>query len=196
MIASIVLAAGGSTRMGRPKALLAGRRGTVLCDAVLPHLEAGLARVVVVLGADADLLSAEAGLPAHPALAVVRNPDWAAGLSSSLRCGLAHCGEAEAALVALADEPEISVARIRAVCDAFAPRVPLVIPVGPDGRPGHPVLFARELFDELRAVRGDVGGRDVVARHRARAVEITAPILRDLDTPEDYRAWMQAGRPR
>jgi molybdenum cofactor cytidylyltransferase len=189
VIASLVLAAGGSSRMGQPKGLLPGDRGTLLLDAVLPHLEAGITHVVLVLGADADLLLSAAGLPPHPALSVVRNPEWQEGLSSSLRCGLASCGDAAAVLIALADQPEMTAARIRAVCDAFAPGVPLVLPVGPDGRPSHPVLFARELFDELRAVRGDVGGREVVARHRARALEILAPPLRDLDTPEDYRDW-------
>lgn len=196
MIASLVLAAGGSSRMGRPKALLPGRHGTLLCDAVLPHLEAGVARVVVVLGADADAVLAEAGLPAHPALAVVRNTAWQEGLSSSLRCGLAQCRDAEAVLTALADQPEITAGRIRAVCGAFRLGVPLVIPVSPDGRPSHPVLFARELFGELEALRGDVGGREVVARHRSRAVTVLAPPLRDLDTPEDYRDWTHDGLPQ
>jgi molybdenum cofactor cytidylyltransferase len=189
VIASIVLAAGGSSRMGRPKGLLPGRGGTLLADAVRPHLEAGIGRVVLVLGSDAETLRAEAGLPAHRALEVVENPEWREGLSASLRCGLAHCGSAEAVLVALADQPEMSVARIRAVCNAFVPGVPLVLPVAPDGRPGHPVLFARELFGELLAVRGDIGGREVVLRHRSRAVEIAAPPLLDLDTQEDYRQW-------
>ena len=189
MIASIILAAGGSSRMGRGKALLPGRHGPLLLDAVLPHLEAGLTRVVVVLGEDAAQILDSVPLPDHPALVVVENASWAEGLSSSLRCGLSRCEDSDAVLVALADQPDITAARILAVVSAFAPGVPLVVPVTADGRPSHPVLFARELYAELLAVRGDVGGREVVARHRARAVEIAAPCLRDLDTPEDYLDW-------
>ena len=75
-------------------------------------------------------------------------------------------GIAIAVVVALADQPDTDAARIRTVVAAWDGQAPLVVAEA-DGRPSHPVLFARAVFGELRALRGDVGGRAVVERHRA-----------------------------
>ena len=175
--------------MGCVKTLLPGRRGTVLADAVWPHLEAGVPRVVVVVGPQAR--AAEAAVPADPRVTVVENRDWRTGLASSLRRGLDACADAEAVLLALGDQPDMTAGRIEAVRAAYSPGVLLVVPSGQ--APSHPVLFARALFAELRAVKGDRGGREVVARHRGQAVEVALPPLPDLDTPEDYWRWRGAG---
>lgn len=194
-ITSIVLAAGGSTRMGRPKMLLPFGARTVLSTAVAPHLEAGVPRVVVVLGDRADDVRSRAGLPCDPRLGVIVNEDWAEGMASSIRRGLAACGEAAAILIALGDQPGVDAARIEALLSAWAPGIPLVVPVHED-RASHPVLFARSLFDELAALRGDVGAREVVRRHWAKAARVSAPALADLDTEEDYRTARAGGPPR
>ncbi len=195
-IASIILAAGASKRMGRPKMLLPYRSGTVLSCAVAPHLEAGAGRVIVVLGYGADEVRAAAKLPADPRLTTVVNLDWAEGMASSIRRGLEECGEASAVLLALGDQPGVDVARVKAVLAAWAPDIRLVVPVHGD-RGSHPVLFARSLFPELRDLRGDVGAREVVRRHWAEAVRVPAPPLADVDTEEDYRTLLDGapGRP-
>lgn len=187
MIAAIVLAAGASSRMGRPKMLLPARGGkSVLAASVEPLLDAGLDRVVVVLGCEAGRVEREAALPEDPRLSVVVNDRWREGMSSSLARGVSECADAEAALVALGDQPGITAERVRRVLAAYGPGVRLVVPVH-GSQPGHPVLFARELFAELAALSGDVGAREVVRRHRDGAVLLDLPALPDLDTPEDYR---------
>ena len=187
-MAAVVLAAGASRRLGRPKMLLPFGAETLLARVVRAHLAAPLARVVVVLGAEADLVRAGAGLPADPRLHVIVNEQWAEGMSSSLRRGLDECADAAALLVGLGDQPGITTERIEAVLSAWRPEVPLVAPVHDDGRPSHPVLFARALFEELRALRGDLGAREVVKRHWPQAVRVAAPPLADVDTEDDYRA--------
>ncbi len=183
---ALVLAAGASRRMGRPKLLLPLPGGdTVLARAITPHLEAGLERVLVVSGCEAAAVVA--ALPSDPRLRVVENPAWEEGMASSLRCGIAACGEAEAVLVALGDEPGVTVARVLDLLAAWTPEVPLVVPVHA-GRPSRPVLFARSLFPELLRLRGDQGGREVVGRHFRHAITIEAEPLRDLDTEADYLA--------
>lgn len=188
MIVGIVLAAGGSTRMGRPKMLLPAGGGTLLSAAVAPLLDAGLDRVVVVLGDRAQEVRGGARLPADPRLVLVVCADWAVGMASSLKAGLGSCTDADAVVVALGDQPGVTVDRVRTVTAAFAPGRDLVVPVH-RGVPAHPVLFGRSLFPELEALSGDVGAREVVRRHAREAVWIEVEPLPDIDTPEDYQTF-------
>jgi molybdenum cofactor cytidylyltransferase len=195
-VAALVLAAGGSTRLGRPKMRLDLGGRTLLARAVAPHLEAGLAAVVVVLGPDAAAVLADADLPRDARLRVVVHPGWAEGMASSLRAGLAVADAHDGVLVALGDQPDVDAARVRAVVAAWDGVAPLVVPMA-DGRPVHPVLFARSLYGELRLLTGDVGARAVVERHRAEAIALALPALPDVDTDEDYQAARRrAGRDR
>jgi len=194
-VAAIVLAAGASSRMGQPKMLLPIGGGTLLGAVAGALLDAGLGRVVVVLGCDAERVRAAAGLRDDPRLRLVVNDEWKSGMASSLRRGLEECGEAGAALVTLGDQAGLTVERVRRIVSAWRPGVPLVVPVH-DGRAGHPVLFDRSLWDELRALSGDVGGRDVVRRHLDEAVRVPAEPLADLDTQEDLRRHLAGSAPR
>jgi len=189
MIAGIVLAAGGSTRMGRLKMLLPAGSGTLLSAVVAPLLEAGLDRVVVVLGDRAEEVRRGARLPADPRLVLVACADWAAGMASSLKRGLEACADADAVLVTLGDQPGVTAERVRMVTAAFRPGRDLVAPVH-QGVPAHPVLFGRSLFPELHALSGDVGAREVVRRHEGEAVRIEVEALPDIDTEEDYRRFL------
>jgi molybdenum cofactor cytidylyltransferase len=191
MIAGIVLAAGGSTRMGRPKMLLPVGGGTLLSATVAPLLEAELDRVVVVLGDRAEEVRHGAGLPEDPRLVSVVCADWAAGMASSLKRGLEFCAGADAVLIALGDQPGVTAERVRMVTAAFAPGRDLVVPVH-RGIPAHPVLFARSLFPELEALSGDVGAREVVRRYEREAVRIEVEVLPDIDTEEDYRRFTRS----
>ena len=192
-VAGIVLAAGASSRMGRPKMLLPMDGGTLLSMVSRALLDGGLSAVAVVLGHDAERVRRESGLPEDSRLRIVVNQDWPSGMASSLRAGLGACGDSEAVLVALGDQPGITADRVRRIVSACRPGGSLVLPAH-EGRAGHPVLFGRRLFDELRALRGDVGGRDVVIRHLAQAVLVEAEPLFDLDTAEDLSRH-QAGMP-
>jgi CTP:molybdopterin cytidylyltransferase MocA len=194
-LATIVLAAGGSTRMGRPKMLLPVEGRTLLAAAVQPHLDAGIGRVVVVLGAEAAAVRAGAGLPADPRIAVIVNRRWRDGQSSSLRRGLAACEGADGVLVALGDQAGATASRVARIAAAWGPDVPLVLPRSKTGRAAHPVLFGRCLWQELRALRGDVGAREVVRRHAKTAVRVDVPPLADVDDERGYRSFLSGAAP-
>jgi CTP:molybdopterin cytidylyltransferase MocA len=185
-VAGIVLAAGASSRMGRPKMLLPVGGGTLLSAVAHALLDGGLGRVVVVLGCEADLVRKKAGLLEDDRLRVVVNTDWPSGMASSLRRGLEACADAGAALVALGDQAGITAERVKRIVSAWQPGAALVVPAS-GGRAGHPVLFGRALWDELRSLSGDVGGREVVKRHLERAILVEAEPLADLDTEEDLK---------
>lgn len=192
-VAAILLAAGASTRMGTSKLLLPAPEGTVLRTAVSRLLAAPVDRVILVVGHDSDRLGAEARRVEDDRLVQVVNERWAEGMATSLVAGLAACADAKAVIVALADQPGLAPEVVRRLLDAWRTGAPLAVPVH-EGRTGHPVLFDARLFDELRALTGDVGAREVVRRHWAEAARVDAAPLRDLDTPADYDAFL-AGDP-
>jgi CTP:molybdopterin cytidylyltransferase MocA len=166
--------------------LLPAGGGTLLSAAVAPLLEAGLDRVVVVLGDRAEEVSRGAHLPEDPRLVLVVCPDWRAGMASSLKRGLEACAAADAIVVALGDQPGVTADRVRRITAAFGPGRDLIVAVH-QGVPAHPVLFGRSLFRELEALSGDVGAREVIRRHESEAIRIEVEILPDIDTEEDYR---------
>ncbi len=189
MIAAIVLAAGASTRMGGQKLLLPMREGEPLVRLSVERLlQARLDDVVVVLGRDAEAVGAAlAGLPVR----TVVNPRYAEGQATSLHAGLAALRPGTAAVVvALADQPLPDPGLVdRLVTLQRESGRPIAVPRYRDGR-GNPVVFAAALFAELAEVRGDQGGRGVVARDPVRVAElpVDAPMPSDIDTWEDYRA--------
>jgi molybdenum cofactor cytidylyltransferase len=194
MIAAIVLAAGGSSRMGRPKMLLPLGPGTVLSAAVKPLLAADLDRVIVVLGAEAETVRQEARLPDDRRLRFAVNESWREGMAVSLRRGLSACPTAEAVLIALGDQPTVSSDLVRRILAAWTPAHRLVVPLH-GSRAVHPVLFSRALFPELRALAGDVGAREVVRCHWHEALFVEADPPRDIDTAEDYQRLLEGGPP-
>jgi molybdenum cofactor cytidylyltransferase len=175
--------------MGRSKMLLPFRGGTMLSGVVAALLEAGLDRVVVVLGDRSEEVRRGARLPDDPRLVSVVCADWRAGMSASLKRGVRECRDADAVLVALADQPGLTPDRVRRVVSAFTPGRNIVVPVH-EGIPAHPVLFARGVYAELAALTGDVGAREVIRRHENEAVRIEVEPLPDIDTEEDYRNWI------
>ena len=194
MICGIVLAAGRSRRMGEPKALLAAGDGTFLQRAVRALREGGCAYVVVVTARLDDETAREIAEEAAALDAgIAVNPAAESEQADSLRIGLMSLPpEAVAAVVAPVDVPDVSGALVRAVIDAFRRAgAPIALPAR-DGRHGHPVLFARRLFDELAAPGLPQGARTVIHAHAADLAEVPVDALPpDLDTPEEYRRWRQ-----
>jgi molybdenum cofactor cytidylyltransferase len=193
MIAGIILAAGASTRLGRPKQLL-DLGGRPLLSHVLAHAAASdLDEVVLVLGHDAVHIANAVG---EWGQRVVINPDYAAGQSTSLRLGLQSIDPtAEAAMFLLGDQPQVAAAIINAVIHHFrATGGPIVAPTYAGAR-GNPVLFARRLFPDLAHIRGDTGARALLAAHPdlIQTVPVSPdPPPPDVDTEDDYRALLQA----
>jgi molybdenum cofactor cytidylyltransferase len=188
VIAGIVLAAGASRRFGSQK-LLASVGGVPLVRRSVERLlEASLDEIVVVLGNNAPAVGAAlAGLRVR----TITNAAYATGMSSSLRAGLeALRPTTEAALVALADQPGVGAEIVDALVERYrAERASIVAPVYGGGVRGNPVLFDRSVFDELRAVAGDEGGRSVVARDPARValVEFSDEMPGDIDVLGDLK---------
>jgi molybdenum cofactor cytidylyltransferase len=187
--AGVVLAAGSSRRMGRPKQLLPVDGRPLLEGVVAQACGSGLDDVVVVLGANAEAISATVDL--GRARAVV-NPDHASGMTSSLRAGLAALGpRVDRAVVILGDQPAVSAALLDELLDLQARSGLPAAALSFAGLLHPPVVLARELWGGLAELAGDVGCRALI---RARPELVAAlpasedarhPV--DVDTPEDYQ---------
>jgi molybdenum cofactor cytidylyltransferase len=195
MIPALVLAAGKSSRMGRTKALLSvGSSGETFLHRIIRVLrDGGVEAVVVVIGGDAAAV--RASLPRDDAqISAVENPRYEEGQLSSLLVGLAAVEQrydnVEAVMMTLVDLPLISAATVRVVRDAFLanPGAPLVRPRR-GGRHGHPVIFNRSIFGELRRADPSTGAKPVVHAHAAEEVNVDVDdegAFIDIDTPQDY----------
>ena len=188
MIAGVILAAGTSSRLGRPKQMLALGDRTVLQHVVDAAGAADLDDIVVVLGHRADEVEASLRLPASAR--VVVNLEYGSGQASSLRAGLRALGaENRATMVLLGDQPGVSPEAIGAVAAAYRRTGGPVVQASYGGRPGHPVLLDRRVWPEVDDVSGDIGARDLLAGHPEWVVtaEVPGDPPPDLDTWEDYR---------
>lgn len=185
-VAAIVLAAGQGSRMGGPNKLLATFDGVPsVARVVRAALASRAVSVTVVTGNRAgEVEAALAGLPVE----IVCNPDYALGLSTSLQTGLRTLStDIDAMLVLLGDMPLVTTAMIdEIIVKAMSlTTMTIVVPVH-DGQRGNPVLWRRAHFEELMAVTGDKGGRDVMRAHPQAVAEIPAgrEVAVDIDTPE------------
>jgi len=189
LVAAIVLAAGESRRFGQPKQLLPVGDKTMIQHVVDVALGSPVEQVIVVLGCRAAEIGASI---ADRPVQVVVNQEWKSGLGSSVRAGLSVVrSEVGAALFVLADQPGVTTEVMAKLIERYREtRAPIVVPAH-RGRRGNPVLFARSLFAELMEVKGDQGGRELIAEHAEQVEEVeveTEAILTDIDTADDYRA--------
>ena len=201
MIPAIVLAAGKSSRMGRPKALLPiGSSGDTFLTHILHVLrDGGITRAFVVIGGNAGLVRAT--LPTDDEfLRVVENENYEQGQLSSLLVGLSSVEESdddvEAVMVTLVDLPLITATTVRAVLDAYrnAPGVPIIVRPRRGNRHGHPAIFDRRLFAELNGADPATGAKPVVHAHAAEEVNVDVAddgVFADIDTPEDYERFIR-----
>lgn len=190
-IAAIILAAGRSTRMGGPNKLLAEIAGKPLVRIAAEEALASRARpVVVVTGHERERVEeALKGLDVR----CVHNPNFAAGLSTSLKAGLAALpDDVDGAIVCLGDMPQVRAPLIDRLIAAFDPeRGALVVVPTIDGKRGNPVVWSRRFFPELAALEGDVGARHLIGRYQEAVVEVPVEdraALVDVDTPEALNA--------
>jgi molybdenum cofactor cytidylyltransferase len=186
--AAIVLAAGLSRRMGRPKLLLEFKGRPVIRHAVERVIAAGLHPVLVVTGAEHDALARTlAGLEVQLAV----NPTPESGQGSSVGVGVSALpAGTDAVLIALGDQPGVPAEVIPALIEALKqPGKAIAAPRYADGL-GNPVLFGSSVFQELLALGGDRGARSVIERDPSRlaVVEVASPMPQDIDTPEDYES--------
>jgi molybdenum cofactor cytidylyltransferase len=190
-VAAIVLAAGRSTRMGGPNKLLAELSAKKLVRIVTEQaLASKAAEVIVVTGHQAELVEqALSGLDVR----FVRNPDFAGGLASSVKAGIAAVSEhADGAVVCLGDMPLVSSGLLDRLIDTFEPdRGNLIVVPVADGRRGNPVLWSRRFFKELMTLDGDIGARHLIAKHAEAVAEVAVEgngAFLDIDTPQALEA--------
>ena len=196
MLRAIVLAAGESRRMGQPKAgLQVAPGGLSFAAAAVEALRAaGLDQVTVVAGAHPEAVSAAvAGLDG---VRVLVHQGWAAGQLSSLQAALeaVDAPGVEALVVTLVDCPLVRPATVSRLIDVWrAGRPPIVRPAIGE-RHGHPVIFDRAVFADLRTAPLEVGAKAVIERWRDQVVNVPVDdpgVLADIDTPADYDAFVR-----
>jgi molybdenum cofactor cytidylyltransferase len=190
MIIAVVLSAGESSRMGRPKALLP-IQGQKFIERIIRVIEQSrVGRTIVVLGHHADQLR---GQIEHLPVEVVINPDYRSGQLSSLQAAIRHISNddrCDGMLVHLVDHPFIDVALVDALIESFFETKKMIVVPRYKGKRGHPVIFSRQLFDDLLNAPLEQGAKAVVNAHRQETLEIEwqdEGITLDIDTPELYR---------
>ncbi|HJT11329.1 MAG TPA: molybdopterin-binding/glycosyltransferase family 2 protein [Dongiaceae bacterium] len=188
-VAGLVMAAGRSSRMGANKLLMDDNGKPIVARVVEQALAADLAEIIVVTGhQEVEVRAALTGQRVR----LVSCPDYADGMSASLRTGLkALPADIDAALVLLGDMPRVGTALLRRMVAAFNPTEgrAIIVPAF-QGKRGNPVLWDRRFFGEMTALSGDVGARHLIGEHAELVTEIAAEdggIFLDIDTPEAYR---------
>ena len=190
MIVAVILSAGESSRMGRPKALLpiGGQKFIERIVGVLAQSRAG--RMIVVLGHHADEMRRQIE---HLPIDIVVNPDYKSGQLSSLQSAIRHIqndDRCDGMLVHLVDHPFIDAVLVDAMIERFYQTKKLIVVPRHKEKRGHPVIFSRDLFEELLSAPADQGAKAVVNAHRKETLEIEwqdEGITLDINTPELYR---------
>jgi molybdenum cofactor cytidylyltransferase len=196
LIAAVILSGGESSRMGSPKALIPYRGKAFLEHLLEATRHPKLDPVLVVLGPHADQIRKEIALdPSN----VVLNPDWKQGQLSSIQAALRHLatrGATEGIMLFLVDHPLISAALVdQLIAGFYRSGNAIVLPVF-HGKRGHPVIFARRLFEELLAAPLDKGARTVVWAHAGEILQVPTEeegVVLNLNDPETFQKALGGG---
>lgn len=195
-IAGLILAAGASTRMGRPKQLLRVH-GQTLIDRILHEaLSSELDKIFLILGYQAHEIKRTLGQSlVHRKLQVIENRQYAQGISSSIIAGLSEIeANYEHMMILLADLPHINSKLINLLIFGY---LEAGLPIGAiqvKSKKSHPVIFGKALYRELRNLRGDVGAKSLFEKFSDRVCLVEPDFYyndRDIDTPEDYAAFQR-----
>lgn len=184
-IAGILLAAGGATRMGRPKLLLPWKGEALIHRAARVALQAGLAPVIIVSGAGAEgIQNVLLDLPVQWA----HNLHWQEGQSTSVRAGVeALPADCQAVVFLLGDQPFVGTDLILSLVATYLRDRPMILAPHVNGKRVNPVIFDRSIFPHLLALKGDAGARSIFGVFPPAAMPWPdEKVLLDVDTPEDY----------
>lgn len=190
MISAVILSAGESSRMGRPKALLPIDGETFIEKIVGALRKTSVKRIIVILGHNADEMKRRIE---HLPVEILINPDYKLGQLSSLQVALRRLEkepDCDGVLVHLVDHPYLDAKLAETMMERFAAGEKLIVVPHYNGKRGHPVIFSRRLFGELLAAPMDQGAKAVVNAHSADTLEVGTEnegITLDIDTPELYR---------
>jgi len=183
-VCGLVLGAGGSKRLGRPKQTLPYRGGTLLGHVVGTACTCGFDQTIVAVGGAVEDVLAHVDLGGAD---IVVNDAYGEGCSSSIAAALkAVRGTVDVLVLMLGDQPGVTAETVRALL-AGRGDAPLAVCRYDDGR-GHPIAFSRAMFGELKGLHGDKGVWRLLDRGPTLEVPVAGPIPLDVDTPEDYEA--------
>lgn len=183
MLAAIVLAAGASARLGQPKQLLDLGGGTLLQNAITAAREAGCDKVIVILGAHAEVIAASLR---DSRCEIVQNHDWARGMGTSIRAGLNAVGDATAALIMTCDQPRIDAAALIELIAGWQAGTNPIAAAEYAGTLGVPAIFARSQFQHLLALEEADGAKQFLRAHPERVTRVAlSDAAMDIDTPSD-----------
>ena len=186
-VTGLVLAAGGSRRLGEPKQLLPYGSGTLLDHALDTARASRFDQLIVAIGGSSGEVRGRVDLSEAQ---VVENPGFGEGCSSSIAAGLSALDpRAELLVLMLGDQPGVTPATVRALIAGCGDGTVLAACLYDDGR-GHPLAFGRGAFDDLRELHGDKAVWKLMEHRSDEVVEIrvSGPIPRDVDTRADYEA--------
>jgi len=187
-IGLVLLAAGGSRRLGKPKQTLSYHGESLLRRAAKAALASRCSKVAVVLGAHAEAFTSELeGLR----LSTVINPDWEEGVGSSIRVGITALNDAapelDAVLLALCDQVLVEHRHLNSLVEAFCVFRPTVVASRYGDAFGAPAVFHHSLFADLAQLAGDQGAKKIILRHLESTVFVDIPeACMDIDTAGDY----------
>ena len=188
MLSAIILAAGESKRMGKPKQLLPLGKSTLLEQAIDNLLNSSVDETIVVLGHKAEEITEKI---ANKPVKVVINPDYQQGMSTSIVAGLIMVDpRSQAVMLALGDQPLVTSRTINQLIEAFNKnRKGIAVPTY-QGRRGHPIIFDIKYKAELFKLKGDIGGREIIQNHPKDVFMVAVDsesVISDIDTQEDYK---------
>lgn len=188
-IAIIILAAGASTRMGKPKQLLPYQGCSLLSHTLEKAMASVCKPVVVVLGANAQQIYSEVK---QPSVTVVENPDWNLGMGSSIRRGILSLGTCyktiDAAVITVCDQPFLSPEIINHLVAAYHDTGKPIVACQYANTLGVPVLFKHIVFSELTTLDETVGAKKLINKYYNEVCSIPFPLgVIDIDTPTDYQ---------
>lgn len=190
MIVAVVLSAGESSRMGRPKALLPIDGQTFIERIVAALKQTKVGKIIVILGHNARELQSKIS---HLPVEILINTDYKLGQLSSLQLAVRNLQpdlECDGMLVHLVDHPYLAPALVEEMIRRFYETKKRIIVPKFHGKRGHPVIFSNALFDEILSAPIEEGAKAVVNAHRAETLEIETEeegIAVDIDTPELYQ---------
>jgi molybdenum cofactor cytidylyltransferase len=192
-VSAIVLAAGQAARMGEQKLLFRLDARALVQWVVDAAVGAKVAETVVVLGYEAGAVREALG---DRLVRAVVNSDYSLGMSTSLQAGVrALRADCDAAVFMLGDQPFVTSSLVNLLISRFVETNAWIVRPLVEGRPTHPVVISAALFPEILEQRGDVGGREIAARHPERRLFVPVDdrlVSLDIDTPADYESAVRA----
>ena len=191
-IGTIILGAGASSRMGRPKQLLEWRNELLVNRAIRQATALSAGPVVLVLGANAEVI---AGKVTDPFIITAVNDNWAEGMGGSIVTGLKalqkHRSNLEGVLITLVDQPLITTTHLSEIIEKFKKNNTPLVAAAYGNTLGVPALFSADLFPRLLTLSGKEGAKKIIHQVRDKLTKWPLPVAKiDLDTPEEWKAFL------